>query len=290
MRLFCFGYGYTASYVAAALYQRGWSIVGTARTPKKAHQMNGFVFDGQDPLSEAGRAALQTATHVLISIPPDEKGMDAAWSYHAQDMHGKWIGYFSTTGVYGDWNGEWVDETSPLKATEPRSICRILAEEHWQCMRASIFRLAGIYGPNRNVLDNIRAGTMQRISKPGHYFSRIHVDDIAQAVVRAIERGVTQEIINLCDDAPSPSHEVIAYGGELLQKKLPPLISFEQAELSPMARSFYEANRLVNNAKMKKLLDMQLLYPSYKEGLASILHREQEFDIVSNHNSQYGKL
>jgi len=268
MRLFCCGYGYVAKHMAQDLRAQGWQVQGTSRRAGQAD----FMLDDDMPLNAAGQAALQAATHVLVSIPPGPDGDDAAWRHHGAMMAGKWIGYLSTTGVYGDWQGAWVDEQSPLKATEPRSLRRISAERHWQEAGAAIFRLAGIYGPNRNVLQQIENGAAQRIDKPGQYFSRIHVEDIVQVLHAAIAQDMRREVFNLCDDEPSPSHEVIAYGCALLGVPVPPLVPYEQAQLSPMAQSFYAANRRVRNDKIKKLLGVSLRHASYRQGLASILH------------------
>lgn len=253
----------------------GGQVSGTSRSAG-----NGFALNDNMPLSAAGLEALDAATHILISIPPAADGIDAAFLHHADRLQKKkWIGYLSTTGVYGDWQGEWVDETSTLRAIEPRSVRRIEAERNWLGLGAHIFRLAGIYGPGRNALDSIRSGTAQRIDKPGLVFSRIHVDDIAKALVASMFAPRPGEIYNLCDDEPAPSHEVVAYGCGLLGVEPPSLSPFDQTLLSPMAQSFYRESRRVRNDKMKEQLVGQLLYPSYREGLASILHREGEMQL-----------
>lgn len=275
MHLFCFGYGYVARHLSDAVYALGGKVSGTSRSDG-----NSFILNDDKPLSAAGLEALNAATHILVSIPPAENGMDAALRHHAAQLGSKpWIGYLSTTGVYGDWRGEWVDETSDLRATEPRSIWRIKAEKHWLGLAAHIFRLAGIYGPGRSALDTIRSGAAQRIDKPGLVFSRAHVDDIVQALLASMAAPQSEEIYNLCDDEPAPSHEVVAHACALLGVEPPPLIPFEQAGLSPMAQSFYRANRRVRNDKMKEKLGVRLLYPTYREGLASILHREGEIQL-----------
>lgn len=278
MHLFCFGYGYVARHLADTVRAEGGKVSGTSRTGGN----NGyFVLNDEMPMPPKGVEALESASHILISIPPGADGLDAAFRHHAAQMRGKpWIGYLSTTGVYGDWQGEWVDETSDLRATEPRSVVRIGAERRWLELGAHVFRLAGIYGPGRSVLDSIRSGTAQRIDKPGLVFSRIHVDDIVQALQASMTAAQPGEIYNICDDEAAPSHEVVAHGCALLGVEPPPLVPFEQAELSPMAQSFYRANRLVRNDKMKEKLGVQLRYPSYREGLASILHGERE--ILTN--------
>lgn len=275
MHLFCFGYGYVARRLADVVRARGGVVSGTSRSAG-----NRFTLDDDTPLSAAGLEALDEATHILISIPPAANGIDAAFRHHAAQLQGKrWIGYLSTTGVYGDRLGEWVDETAPLQATEPRSMWRIEAEREWLGLGAHIFRLAGIYGPGRNALDTIRAGTAQRIDKPGLVFSRVHVDDIVQALLTSMAAPQPGEIYNLCDDEPAPSHEVVAHGCRLLGVEPPPLVPFEQAQLNPMAQSFYRANRRVRNDKMKEKLGVRLQYPTYREGLASILHDEEEMKL-----------
>lgn len=270
MRLFCFGMGYVAQHLASVLVQHGWQVAGTSRTHR--HQLT-----TEKPLDAEGQAALQAATHALVSIPPqNDAGDDPALLHHNALLGGKWIGYLSTTGVYGDWQGEWVDELSPLRATEPRSLRRIAAEAQWMDRGAEIFRLAGIYGPKRNALEQVRAGTAQRVDKPGQYFSRVHVEDIVQVLRAAMEHPQPKAIYNLCDDEPAPSHEVIAYACRLLGKEPPPLVPFEKANLSPMAKSFYGANKRVKNDKINNVLGVDLRYPSYREGLASLLHKVEE--------------
>lgn len=270
MRLFCCGYGYVARYLAQSFDGQVW---GTSRSTGKAD----FVLSDDAALDAAGRDALAQATHVLVSIPPGQDGADAAWQHHADAIRGKWIGYLSTTGVYGDWQGEWVGESSALKATEERSVRRIKAERHWQALGATIFRLAGIYGPERNALQQVKAGTAKRIYKEGQYFSRIHVADIVQVLLAAIAQDARGEVFNLCDDAPAPSHEIVAYACGLLGGDAPPMQAYEEADLSAMAKSFYASNRRVRNEKIKFLLGVNLLYPSYIEGLASLLHSDGKF-------------
>lgn len=276
MRLFCFGYGYVAQFLTTHMREQGWHVAGTTRSAEKATEIGGFVLNNDTPLQGGGLTALEQATHVLISIPPDEQGMDAALRFHSDRLADKWIGYLSTTGVYGDWQGEWVDEDAPLRATEPRSVRRSNAEAIWRTQYgANIFRLAGIYGPGRNALKKIRSGTAQRVVKEGQYFSRIHVADIVQVLAAAIAQPSYAEIFNLCDDQPAPSHEVIAYGCNLLGVEPPPLVAFSEAQLSAMAKSFYASNRRVKNNKIKTALNVALRYPTYREGLASILHSKE---------------
>ena len=254
---------------------QGWHVSGTGR------KQGDFLLDFANPLDDTGITELKQATHVLVSIPPEEEGMDPVLRFHGADLASspnlQWVGYLSTTGVYGDSGGEWVDETTPPNPTQSRSIRRLQAETLWQewgkaaGIPVDIFRLAGIYGPGRNVLEQIRAGTAQRVDKPGQYFSRIHVEDIARVLLAAMEKPAG-EIYNLCDDEPAPSHEVVAYGCWLLGVSPPPLVPFEEAQLSEMAKSFYAGNRRVRNGKIKEKLGVSLLYPTYREGLAQLLN------------------
>lgn len=270
MRFFCFGFGYVARHLAA----HADAVAGTVRTA--ATRPGAYVMGADGVLDKDGLAALEAASHVLVSIPPDEEGADAAWRYHARALRGKaWIGYLSTTGVYGDHRGAWVDEDSPLLATESRSLRRIEAERHWRECGAHIFRLAGIYGEGRNALDKVRDGTARRIHKEGQHFSRIHVADIVQALLASAAAPRPGETYNLADDEPAPAHEVVAHACRLLGQELPPLIPFEAAGLSGVARSFYSGNRRISNCKIKNELGISLCYPTYREGLASILHSMQ---------------
>lgn len=263
MRLFCFGLGYVAKALAAKLAASAWQIDGTTRSGG-----GGFAFSGNHALCAEGREALAGATHVLISIPPDAEGGDPAQALADENLlYGKWIGYLSTTGVYGDWRGAWVDETSPLQTKEPRSISRKQAENFWYGKGASVFRLAGIYGPGRNAIVSLMKGQARRIHKPGQVFSRIHVDDIAIALAVAMAKDVRGAIYNLADDLPCSQADVVAYAAELTGMEPPPLIPFDEAGLSPMAQSFYAENRRVKNDRLKMLLGGALRYPSYKEGL-----------------------
>lgn len=184
---------------------------------------------------------------------------------------GCWLGYLSTTGVYGDWDGAWVDENAELRGTGERLKRRIAAEKEWRAHGGHVFRLAGIYGPGRSVLEDLKAGTARRIDKKGQVFSRIHVADIAHIVFASMRRPSPGSTYNVCDDEPAPAHEVVAHGARLLGIKPPPLVPYEQAQLSPMGHEFYAANRRVNNEKIKRELGVSLIYPTYREGLAQCL-------------------
>ncbi len=287
-RLFCFGYGFSASVLARRLRPRGWRIAGTTRSPEKraalqAEGVEAFLFDREHPLSNPA-AALAGATHVLASVPPDTAG-DPVAELHGADIAAagpEWVGYLSTTGVYGDREGGWVDEESELLPTGPRGERRLAAERAWLALQAAqglpvhLFRLAGIYGPGRNAIETLRAGRGRRIDKPGQVFSRIHVADIATVLEASIERPNPGRAYNLCDDDPAPPQEVIAHASGLLGQDPPPLVPFEEAELSEMARSFYRDNKRVSNARIKEELGVTLAYPDYKTGLAALLEEEAE--------------
>ncbi len=255
MRLFCFGFGYSASYFARAC--KWESVYGTHR--------------GDLPLSLEAREKLAEATHILLSIPPNENGdIIIGEKFPAA----KWIGYLSTTGVYGNTDGGWVDETSPLKPANDRSKWRVLAENQWlqTGLPVHIFRLSGIYGLGRSAIDELKKGTARRIAKPNQFFSRIHVEDIAQILAASVKNPTPGEIFNCADDLPAPAAEVVEYAAKLMGIEPPPSVPFEEAEMSEMARSFYLSSRRVKNDKIKKILNVSLKYPDYKQGLAAIWH------------------
>ncbi|HLJ18836.1 MAG TPA: SDR family oxidoreductase [Stellaceae bacterium] len=282
--LFCFGHGYTAGFLSRGLKAAGWRVLGTHRQADASQAMPADdvatrIFDRAHPLSDA-RALLAEATHLLISVPPDEQG-DPVLDVHGDDIAAardlRWIGYLSTTGVYGDRAGGWVDEAAALRPTGQRGRRRVAAEAQWldlwRCYRAPVhvFRLAGIYGPGRNVLDAVRSGSARRIVKPGQVFSRIHVADIARVLGASMANPAPGTIYNVCDDDPAAPAEVVAFACELLGVSPPPAVSIEQAELSEMARSFYADNKRVSNRRIKEELGVSLLYPSYRDGLAALL-------------------
>jgi nucleoside-diphosphate-sugar epimerase len=260
--LFCFGYGYVAQSVGES---------GTSRSPQGKDQF----FYGGGPLPQNICESLEKASSVLISIPPQCEGdilvpvvRDALSSF----SHLKWIGYLSSTSVYGDHQGAWVDENSPTHPTTPQGIARLHAEHQWLDLDLPlhIFRLAGIYGPGRNVLIDLKAGKAQRILKEGLVFSRIHVADIAQALQASIETPNPGRIYNVADNCPAPTHEVVAYGAELLGIEPPPLVPYESATLTPMGHSFYQESKRVRNQRLLKELVPSLLFPSYQEGLRAV--------------------
>lgn len=280
-KVFCFGYGYACDYLGHELLnQGGWSVAGTTRDREKqaalkARGVEAHIFDYERPLADP-LSALKGTTHLVISTPPDDDG-DPAFLMHADDVLRmasiEWAAYFSTTGVYGDRGGAWVDEKSELRPTSKRGSRRVRAEEQWLSLLRShgvpvhIFRLAGIYGPGRSALDSVRAGMARRINKPGHMFGRIHVEDIVQVLLASMAQPKPGEIYNVTDGNPAPSHEVIAYACELLDRPVPPIVEFEDANLAPITRSFYMDNRRVHNEKIKNDLGVKLKYKNYKKGL-----------------------
>ena len=283
-RLFCFGLGYSARALVARLQATGWQVAGTTRSAEKAavladQGIAAFVFDRDRPLANP-RQALAGTTHILSSVPPDDRG-DPVVDHHESDLRTcaglQWAGYLSTTGVYGDRGGGWVDEDSALEPTGERGRRRVVAERAWLRLHEDaglpvhLFRLAGIYGPGRNALENVRAGKAQRIDKPGQVFSRIHVADIAKVLEASIARPNPGRVYNLCDDNPAPPEEVIAFACTLLGVVPPPLVPFAQAELSPMGRSFYRDNKRVANRRIKEELGVTLEFPDYKAGLRAFL-------------------
>lgn len=285
--VFCFGLGYSALELGRKLDRLGFTLCGTARSEASlaglaAQGLRAQRFDRQHPLDWAA-SGIAGASHLLISVPPDEIG-DPVLDLH-QDAIAKlkklsWIGYLSTTGVYGDRGGDWVDEKTPPAPTSDRGARRHRAEQGWLALgqRAGIgvqiFRLPGIYGPGRSVFDQLRAGTAKRIAKPGQVFSRIHVEDIAATLAASIARPRAGGIYNVADDLPAAPAEVVEYAARLLQMPPPPLQTFEEAELSEMARSFYSESKRVSNRLIKEELGVRLRYPTYREGLAAILQAE----------------
>jgi len=250
-RLALFGAGFTGSHIATALQRLGWKVDAIGRETPAA----------------AVEAALAQATHVLSTVPPSEDHDPVLASYGGAVRRADWIGYLSSTGVYGDTNGAWVDESAALTG---RRGGRITADEAWQAIGARVFRLPGIYGPGRAPLDRLRAGQAHRIDLPGQVFCRIHVGDIVAGVLAAIAGGPAG-VYNLADDLPAPQNDVVAYGCRLLGLPVPPLRTLDQLDLSPAARAFYSENRRVANGKAKRLLGWRPRYPTYREGLAAVL-------------------
>ena len=283
--LFCFGLGYTASFFARALVAEGWHIAGTSRDAAACTRLaaEGFamhLFAPDQPLAAPAVAALGSASHLLSSVPPDAVG-DPVLAVHGADIAAltqlRWVGYLSTTGVYGDRGGAWVDEGSAVTPSGERGRRRVAAEAEWLDLQrrhglpVHVFRLAGIYGPGRSALDTVREGRARRIDKPGQVFSRIHVADIAATLRASMARPDPGAAYNVCDDDPAPPEAVIAHACALLGVALPPLVPFDAAELTPMARSFYDDNKRVSNRRIKQELGVRLSYPSYKDGLRALL-------------------
>jgi nucleoside-diphosphate-sugar epimerase len=279
--LFSFGHGYSARALTPLLLAEGWRIIGTTRSADKAAELRAT---GVEPVLFPGSdwaALLNEASHLLTSVGPDAEGdpvLRAAESeIRAIAPRLEWAGYLSTTGVYGDHAGGWVDEDTPLTPGTRRGRWRVAAEQEWQAIPGlplHIFRLAGIYGPGRGPFAKVRAGTARRIVKKGQVFSRIHVDDIAQVLLASIHAPDPGAVYNLCDDDPAPPQDVIAHAAELLGLPLPEEVAFEEADMSPMARSFYAESKRVSNERIKRDLGVQLLFPDYRAGLADLLKKE----------------
>jgi nucleoside-diphosphate-sugar epimerase len=273
--LLSLGHGYSAGALARLIVPRGWRVIGTtrqaARLPDLAAQgVEGVIWPGT-PLAPL----LAEATHVLSSIAPEAAGdpvirAEAAALRAARPL---WVGYLSTTAVYGDHGGGWVDEETPLTPSTERGRWRVAAEAAWRDLGLPlhVFRLAGIYGPGRGPFAKIRDGTARRIVKPGQVFSRIHVDDIAQVLSASMARPMPGTAWNVCDDEPAPPEDVIAHAARLLGLPLPPEEPWETAAMTPMARSFYAESKRVRNARISERLGVALRYPTYREGLAALL-------------------
>ncbi|MBZ0215727.1 MAG: SDR family oxidoreductase [Fimbriimonadaceae bacterium] len=283
--LLIFGVGYSALEVAKYYLGQGWRVTGTVREAEKAAALNdlgiaAIRIDASIP-SDAVRTAMRTATHLLISIPPGDVGDPIAKTYGKDIISGapllKWIGYFSSLGVYGNHDGKWVDEITPLTPSTGRGERRVVAETEWRELAKdtgiplTIFRLAGIYGPGRCAIDGVKAGTARRIIKPGQVFNRIHVADIVQVVAAAIERDPKAvEVYNVCDDEPAAPADVVEFAANLIGVAPPPAIPIDEAGLSPMGMSFYGEVKRVRNAKIKDRLGVSLLFPDYRVGLKTI--------------------
>jgi nucleoside-diphosphate-sugar epimerase len=285
-RLFCFGLGYSARALACRLTAEGWTVAGTCRSPEQAQALDaaGFaatVFDRDRPLSAA---ALAGASHILVSIPPDLAG-DPVLDCHAGDIAAvgglAWLGYLSTTGVYGDHGGAWVDEGAALNPSGERGRRRLMAEAGWQALwrgrgvPVHVFRLAAIYGPGRSPFAALRAGTARRIDRPGHVFSRIHVEDLATALAASIARPRPGAVYNVADDLPAPPAAVTAHAAGLIGVPPPPLVPLAKAGLSPLALSFYADNKRVDNRLVKRELGIAWRHSDYRVGLAAVLAEER---------------
>ncbi|MEZ5669905.1 MAG: SDR family oxidoreductase [Alphaproteobacteria bacterium] len=289
MHLVCFGLGYVGAHLARALVADGWQVTGTVRDPARAAALSGpglamLAYDGAT-VGEALAARLAAATHLLGSIPPDEAagGEDTGGDPALRALAAAgtpprlaWAGYLSTTGVYGDTGGAWVDEDSPAAPADAKAAARLAAEAAWRRWQAhsgialDILRLAGIYGPGRSALDAVREGRARRIVKPGQVFSRIHVDDIVAAVRACIARPDGLRVFNVCDDEPAPPQDVTAFACALAGVAPPAEEPFETAALGPAARRFYAANRRVSSARIKAALGLAWRHPTYRSGLQAL--------------------
>lgn len=278
--LFCFGCGYVAQHLAAALLAEGWTVRGTTRDPAKAEELRAagiepFLFARGRPLGDSGRA-LSGVTHLLVSIPPDEAG-DPVLDEHGEDLRAlsslRWVGWLGTTAVYGDRQGGWVSEEDEPRPGLERAKWRLRAERAWlgSGLPVHIFRLAGIYGPGRNAIRSLLDGHAHRIVKPGQVFGRIHVDDIVAVLRASMARPHPGRIYNVADDEPAPPQDVVAFAAELLGVEPPPEVPFEEADLSPAARAFYAECRRVRNDRIRAELGVRLKYPTYREGLRALL-------------------
>ena len=288
MNAFFFGLGFSSQAALAHLRtgSQTVNISGSVRTQNKADLLtdqgvDAHVFDGTAPGATLG-PGLRKASHVIFSIAPGEAG-DPALIHHRADLDAapdlQWLCYYSTVGVYGDFGGNWIDETAPLVPRNERSDRRVLAEQAWRDyaqargVPLAILRLAGIYGPGRSTFDKLRDGTARRVVKPGQVFNRIHVEDIGRVTALAAAAGL-DGTFNLADDEPAPPQDLVTYAASLMGVEPPPEVPYEQAEFTPMQRSFYADNKRVSNAAIKRALGIELLHPSYRDGLAAIYEKE----------------
>ena len=284
-QLFCFGYGYVAAALGALLRRKGWHIAGTTTSAEKAASMTRSGVSThlwRDTGFDTGW--LDNTNAILISTPPGEDGCPSLAAAqediaaHAKQI--QWIGYLSTNGVYGDHDGAWVSEESELRPSSDRARRRVQAEKAWAAFARThqlpliVFRLPGIYGPGRSALDSVRQGRAKRVLKPGQVFSRMHVNDIAAALIASMEKPFQYSLFNLADDEPAPPQDVIEYACMLLGVAPPPLVSLDDASMSDMAKSFYADNKRVLNKRMKDALGVTLAYPTYREGLNAIFAAE----------------
>lgn len=275
--LLSIGHGYSARALSPQLIDRGWRVIGTTRSEEKAEVLK---TEGVEPLIWPGTPLpLDQATHLLTSVAPG-KHCDPVLAKANDSLKAatqiEWAGYLSTTGVYGNHDGDWVDESASLTPATKRGQARVTAEAAWAALGLPlhIFRLAGIYGPGRGPFAKVRKGTARRIIKEGQVFSRTHVDDIAQVLLASIDHPNPGAIYNVCDDNPAPPQDVIAYAAKLLGLPIPPSVPFEEADMSPMARSFYADSKKVRNGRIKDELGVKLLYSTYQSGLQALLTAE----------------
>lgn len=278
------GFGYCARAVQRQLASHSWQFSATLRDTGQSAVLEGR---GVRPVSVAAMDALaDDISHILLSAPPSAADGDPLIDIlspfitsHSQSI--KWIGYLSTSGVYGDHQGAWVDEETPAGPLGKRGQLRVDAEAVWRRLgddagvAVHFFRLPGIYGPGRSALESLQAGKARRVVKEGQVFSRIHVDDIASTLIASMSQPRCGRAYNVCDDLPAPPQDVVQFAAELLGVEPPPLIPFEAADLSPMARSFYSENKRLSNSRIKQELGVELKYPTYREGLIACLRDMQ---------------
>lgn len=258
-RFFIFGLGYSAQRIADRMTERGWEVISTGKDGTLSFEDEGNV-----------RLALADARCVLSSVPPGGEGTDPVLGRYGDALGGKWLGYLSSTGVYGDTGGAWVDESAPVGTG--RRVARSECDAAWLALEARVFRLPGIYGPGRSPLDRVRDGTAKRIAMPGQVFSRVHVDDIASGVLAGLD--APPGAYNLSDDLPCSQNRVIEEASRLLGQEPPPMQSLEEANLSPMARAFYSENRRVANGKAKRVLGWRPVHATYRQGLRFCMEAE----------------
>jgi nucleoside-diphosphate-sugar epimerase len=279
--LLCLGYGAIAKALVRTLPRPEWRVTGTTRNAQTAAVMQASGIAALDLSAAIEASALADVTHLLLSIPPDEQGDLAFMAGAAALLRAapklQWVGYLSTTGVYGDLQGRWVFEWTPAAPLSTEGKRRALAERQWleSGLPVHVFRLPGLYGPGRSAFDRLRAGDARRIVKSGQVFSRAHEDDVAAALLASIQRPNPGRIYNICDDEPAPPQDVTAYAAHLLGMAPPPEIALKDANLSPMAQRFYAESKRVANARAKSELGWRPLYPTYREGLAAILAGER---------------
>lgn len=272
--LLTLGHGYSASALAHLLIPQGWQVIGTARTPERAAELQAAGVEALIYPCDL-TAALARASHILISAAPDAMGDIFLQNQRDQITAASavWVGYLSTTAVYGDHQGAWVTEDTPTNPQSPRAVARVLAENQWldTGLPVQIFRLAGIYGPGRGPFSKVRDGTARRIIKKNQVFSRIHVDDIAATLAASIARPRAGAIYNVCDNNPAPPEDVLSYAADLLGMPPPPEVNYETAILPEMTRSFYAESKRVSNDLIKSELAVNLRHPTYQDGLNAML-------------------
>lgn len=273
MRLFIFGLGYVATELVRQWQKLGFEVTGTHRELKPDEPIPHFAFSDQVLLDADGLAALENAEAVLITIPPSGMMVDPVYRFYArvlsESRHLKWLGYLSTTGVYGDHHGNWVSEETPVNPQTPRSQARVLAEQQWGKMRGMpvhIFRLSGIYGPGKSALQRAEKDA-PIIHKPAHVFNRIHVADIVMALITSMFNPTPHQIYNLSDDLPAAGDEVLRFAYELIGKTPPEAVLYRDVDFSEMAKEFYSECKRVNADKIKSALGLSWQYPDYKTGL-----------------------